>query len=305
MTETFSGEGRGKLILFGEHAVVYGHRALACSVPRGARVELSRSPAPSWTVDHPGGSFTANNDVLRAGEILLRHLDLRPAELTIRVELSIPVGAGLGSSAAMAVALARAACALQEIPPERQEAIVFDAVAASEQILHGNASGIDQAAACSRGFFTFTRGAAPEPLQAPDRRWLIARVAPAASTSRLVQGVADRRGRHPALLDTIFQEIDDLAAAGADALRAGRFEEVGELMDINQGLLNALGVSTPALEQACFAARQAGALGAKLTGAGGGGCIVALPAEESPGPCAVYNALRDLGEVFEFSLPDA
>lgn len=305
MSDVYSGEGRGKLILFGEHSVVYGYRALACSVPRGARVELRRTQEPSWTVEHPGGSFMANNDVLRAGEILLRHLDLRPSELTIRVELSVPVGAGLGSSAAMAVALARAACELQDVPQDQRHQIVHDAVAASEQILHGNASGIDQAAACSQGFFTFRRDEPPEPLAAPNRRWLIARVAPAASTSRLVQGVAARRQRHPDLMDSLFQQIDRVAAAGADALSAGDWQNLGELMDINQGLLNSLGVSTPTLERACSAARQAGALGAKLTGAGGGGCVVVLPDDETPGPCAVFNALRDLGEVFEFSLPDA
>jgi hydroxymethylglutaryl-CoA reductase len=91
-----------------------------------------------------------------------------------------------------------------------------------------------------------------------------------------VEGVRERRDRNSAHFDALFDQVDALALAGADALVAGKYEELGRLMNICHGLLNAIGVSTPELEGMIGIARAAGATGAKLTGSGGGGSIVAL-----------------------------
>ncbi len=302
MNKRSTGEGRGKLIVFGEHAVVYGQPAVACSLPRGATAELSFSESSTWSIVGPDGPLPINADIKRAGRALLGRFDLSPEQLDIDIELTIPVGVGLGSSAALAVALARAAADLQEIDDAR---LFSEAVAAAETVFHGNPSGIDQRAARGGGFFRFHRGdndsTKLSPLDVPPGRWMIANVAPSASTLKMVESVATLRRRQPAVIDSLLDEFGNVATAGAQALADGRWQHVGDLMNLNQGLLNAVGVSTPTLEAACADARHAGALGAKLTGSGGGGCIVVLA--DADRIEAVEEALAEYGDVYAFSLP--
>ncbi len=111
-------------------------------------------------------------------------------------------------------------------------------------------------------------------------------------TSEQVAGVRERRGQAPAHFDAVFDEMDSLSRQGADFLRAGSWRELGALMNLCHGLLNAIGVSTPNLERMVMLARQAGATGAKLTGAGGGGSIVALCSDDID---AVEQALQQGG----------
>ena len=112
------------------------------------------------------------------------------------------------------------------------------------------------------------------------------------ATLEQVAGVRERYEVEPRRFDTVFDQIDELSRGGAEALKAGNYDELGRLMNICQGLLNAIGVSTPGLENMVSIARQNGALGAKLTGAGGGGSIVALcPGTED----AVRSALQGAG----------
>ena len=304
MATSATAHGRGKLIIFGEHAVVYGHPAVACGLPRGARATLTLDEGESWSISHPGQTITVDDDVERAGRQLLARFDLKPEQLRIDIELTIPVGAGLGSSAAMAVALARAAADLCELEGKKRTQAITEAVGASEAVFHGNASGIDQRAATEGGFFAFRRGRKQPKVSALDvapHRWLVAQVAPSASTSAMVESVARLRRRRPQVMDAIFDDFAQIATAGKKALEAGKWKDVGELMNINQGLLNTIGVSTSALETACAAARDAGAFGAKITGAGGGGCIVALVDDTTASD--VESTLDDHGDVFPFTLP--
>ncbi len=245
-----------------------------------------------------------SDDARRAVRVIFETFALRAEDHSIHIDLSIPVGAGLGSSAAMAVAVARAAAQLCELANDDARGRVDEAVAASESVFHGKASGIDQTAAMGAGFFAFanTHGW-PEitPLDVPQARWIIARVAPSASTSKMVESVAGLHQRHRSRITDLFEQFGAIAQAGTRALTRGNWREVGTLMNINQGLLNAIGVSTPALETACDKAREAGAFGAKLTGAGGGGCVIAIADDER---CdEVTSALEECGEVFCAELP--
>lgn len=303
MSSKCRGRGQGKLILFGEHAVVYGAPAVASSLPLGAEATIEASEKPDWVIADEKEAMIGDEAVQKAGRLLLKEFDLEPESLAIRVRLSVPIGAGLGSSAAMAVAMARAAACFAKVPAEEQSERIFRAVSASEGVFHGRASGIDQEAAMGSGFFAFRRVdqvAQVTPLKVPRAQWLVARVAPSASTSAMVQGVSRLRDRYPERVGGLFREISALSAEGTEALKAGDWEKVGALMNINHGLLNALGVSSPILEDACVAARNAGALGAKLTGAGGGGCVIALVGDQAE---PVQKALSALGDVYSFALP--
>ena len=311
-TSAAEGRGHGKLILFGEHAVVYGHPALVAGLERGVTARARRCPPP--TTLRLRGPFGLAEEVSPdpGGAPLARSLSallevLRPpGPLGLEADLELWPGAGLGSSAALAAALARA------IAPDGEEALLEQAVEASEQVFHGHPSGVDQAAALRGGLIRFERPAPGHPpLLRPLERppgatpltLAVCLAAPGASTAEMVAAVGARHRRHPQATTALFRAIGELAEE-ADALLASTDptvpEELGELMDINHGALAALGVSTAALDAACHLARGAGALGAKLTGAGGGGCVFALARPEDDGAVHVLAAWREgnFGDAF-------
>jgi mevalonate kinase len=149
------------------------------------------------------------------------------------------------------------------------------------------------AAAAERGgclLFSRARGAAPVVLmRALDV--VVARVERAPSTRAMVEAVRLRREADPAGVDSLFRQIEGLVHRATASLATGRLGELGPLLTHNQRLLGELGVSTPALDAACSVALSAGALGAKLTGAGGGGCLLAVTdPDQASGVCARLSA---------------
>jgi mevalonate kinase len=296
------GHGRAKLILFGEHAVVYGKPAVAAGLPRGARAAAKiAGAATSQLTLHDGlsgGVYAqvrcggadpegavpdgpeSSETLRRAFAAILAQFE-SPESVEVDVTMEVPVGVGLGSSAALAVAAARALGALLK-QPEKVDA----AVNASESVFHGNPSGIDQMmAAADTGLYFYARAHGAElemaPIESPPVILAVCQAGPAASTAAMVEQVAQRKLREPQLIDYVNQLIGDIARAASAALADGDWRRVGELMDINHGALGALGVTTPEIDAACHVARSAGALGAKLTGAGGGGCVFALTPGDS------------------------
>lgn len=275
----------GKVILLGEHAAVYGRHALAMPMPGAVSAAIERDAGtpgitiPAWGVrqrvsgDEVGGIVEAVRLIASALEISADAL----AALSVRVDSVLPRAMGLGSSAAVAVAVTRALAESFDIDADDEEVnrIAFEC----EKLAHGTPSGVDNAIAMyarpllfrrngEAGMRTLELGEAP-PL-------LIACSSSPGLTSEQVAGVRERRDKMPAHYDAIFDEMDALAIGGADALVAGDYEALGERMNLCHGLLNAIGVSTPELERMVVLARSCGAVGAKLTGGGGGGSIVAL-----------------------------
>ncbi len=279
-TRKIAGEGAGKVILFGEHAVVYGHPAVAAGLERG--VSAAASPSDSNTLrllDGKSGKEVSqvtdrdDEQLADAFRAILGAFDLK-TPIAVRATLDIPSGAGLGSSAALATAVARALAAFVG-----DDSAVDDAVRASETVFHRNPSGIDQAAAATAGIFEFRKtpeGPIIRGLRVEPFRILVCRTAGTASTAEMVGNVRDLHTRKPEVCFSIDESIGTVSALAVDALEAGDWESVGDLMNINHGLLAALGVSTLELDHACHAARKVGALGAKLTGSGGGGCAIAI-----------------------------
>lgn len=269
-------QANGKLILFGEHAVVYGYPAIAVGLTRGARARATRSPSA------PGSELVLGDERVHAGdgselgralEALLGALGVGGLRLEITLEL--PPGAGLGVSAAIAVAAARAALEHegQPLASERLEA----AALAWERVFHGNPSGVDTAAALYGGCLRFVRGQAASALTlARPLRLGVALAGPPASTKQMVEALASERRREPARVGALLESIGQLTEEAQPLLERGELPAVGRLLDRNHELLTLLALSSEALDLACALAREAGALGAKLTGSGGGGCVLAL-----------------------------
>lgn len=273
------GRACGKVILLGEHAVVYGVPAIAVGIDRGARARAttietgpSRLHVHGWNIDVDERDPT--QDLGRAFRALLEvargSVPSMPA-MQVEVEADLPPGGGLGCSAAMGVAIARA------IDPHVSDAGLQDRAMAWERIFHGNPSGVDAAVAAHGGCVFFRRGEPLEPVRPRGTLHLcIGSTGTTSSTKSMVDGVARLRARQPQVVETSFEAVRSLVHGARQAIVAGDRFALGRLMDLNQTLLGAMFVSTPDIERMCAVARGAGALGAKLTGAGGGGSVVAL-----------------------------
>jgi mevalonate kinase len=270
-------QAHGKVILLGEHAVVYGHPALAGALADGAVVEtvpgrgIVRVPQWDVTIDP---EVADDRPVARAYHALRARLGLDGApRVDLTLTFNLPTGAGLGSSAAMAVALARALAAAHGLDAAR----VADAAMASETEIHGRPSGLDHTVSLAGGFGIFTRAGGLERVHAPAPiRLVIADTGRARDTkgrvARVAELVREREGEVRARFDAIAQ----LVARGRSAVERGAWGELGAAMNENQAHLRALEVSGPEIERLCALAADAGAVGAKLTGGGGGGCVIAL-----------------------------
>lgn len=282
-------QANGKVILLGEHAVVYGVPALAAGIERGARARAESAERARLRLGAREVTGDDGSELGRALSALLDRLALGPHSL--EVELDLPPGAGLGASAAIAVASARAVLEAQGQPPDEER--VLAAADAWERIFHGNPSGIDAAAAAHAGCLCYSRESGVQALPVGrDFRLVVALAGPPASTREMVESVARQRERRPEQVDKTMAGIGALVQNAKVAIETGDLASLGRLFDLNQMLLAGLFLSTEGIEQACALARSAGALGAKLTGSGGGGAVIALVAGD---PTAVLSAFADAG----------
>ncbi|MFB6095886.1 MAG: mevalonate kinase [Haloferacaceae archaeon] len=297
----------GKVYLFGEHAVVYGEPAVPCAIERRATVTVQRraddhvrvhaedlsldgftveyagSTDDRPDVDAPAGLVEAGIGYVDAAVEQARDAaDAPDAGFDITVESEIPLGAGLGSSAAVVVAGIDAAT--RELGVELDRADLAErAFRAEYEVQEGQASRADTFCSTMGGAVR-VEGDDTRLVDAPELPFVIGFDGGAGDTGALVSGVRDLKETYGFADDTVgtigdlVREGEAVLAAAADAGEADpeTLAELGRLMDFNHGLLAALGVSSRSLDTMVWAAREAGARGAKLTGAGGGGCIVAL-----------------------------
>lgn len=280
------GAAAGKVILLGEHAAVYDkhvvalplHEAVVARVIEGGdgiHVTLAeRGAEHPFTVERPGHTSVGIGATLN---LILDRLGVATENLAIRVESRIPAAMGLGSSAAFAVAIIRALDKHFSVGlTDRQvDELAFDC----EKLAHGTPSGIDNTLATFGRAVLFNKSNNPrtKAIELAERPPIVvASSGIRGVTKDQVAGVRARYDRNPGRYASIFNEIDDISLAGAAALREADYATLGSLMNVCHGLLNAIEVSVPELEAMIQTARKNGAVGAKLTGSGGGGSIVAL-----------------------------
>ena len=260
------GVAAGKVILLGEHAVVYGKHALAIPIADAVTANISE-----------GGEDAPISPGLRALIERIRERLGISGEYTVDVHSRLPLAMGLGASAAFAVAITRAFATRLGLGLD--DAAVNDIAFDCEKLAHGTPSGIDNTIATYARPILFRNSGSLDTKEIKIREVppiVIACSSQPGLTRELVAGVRARRDQSPEPYAAIFAQIDALSLAGAAALERGDYAELGRMMNICQGLLTAIEVSTPELEGMVAVARSAGAVGAKLTGAGGGGSIVAL-----------------------------
>ena len=287
LPEAGVGVGYGKIILLGEHSVVHGRHAIGCPVPLTIRALVEDGDhgvellIPRWGVEYQlAKPPEQRRSFEQAAGAILDRLGLANRTMRIEVFPDVPRGMGLGGSAALAVAIVRALDLHFRLG--LSDADVNDLAYLSEQNAHGQPSGIDNTLATYGKPLVYRRGTPPlvELLNIPEPLSIVVGMTQSEGlTARTVSNVAEARVRNPRLYEKIFDDIDSLVLQAVSAIQDNDVTTLGDLMNINQGLLNALQVSTPELERLIDAARDAGAAGAKLTGGGGGGAMIAVCAD--------------------------
>ncbi|HQZ70660.1 MAG: mevalonate kinase [Anaerolineae bacterium] len=298
-----------KAILFGEHAVVYGRPAIALPVPQLQVTAIVRPDEGSLKVDSryagANGPRMAAVDLATAGpteplaaaaRAALRHAGrTERTPWRVSLESSIPAGRGLGSSAAVAVAVVTAVGRAAEPEEAWGPQTIAELALEAERCVHGQASGIDTAVCAHAAPIYFQQGQARPLLLGCPLTLLIADSGLRGSTAEMVAGVRARQAEHPHTYAEWFDRVGRLADDAVRALAEGSPRWLGQLMNVNHLALQAMHVSTPQLDQLVAAARHAGAWGAKLTGSGGGGAVIALVDDETL--AAVSAALSAAGAV--------
>jgi mevalonate kinase len=274
----------GKIILFGEHAVVYGRPALAVPVTQiHADVEVSDSSHPGIWIDAPDIGLHAELNTLPSDHpiasvihnfLFLSNISPFP-KLGIKIVSTIPVASGLGSGAAVTVALVRALSTHLEFPMSDDEINSF--AYEIEKLHHGTPSGIDNTVITYAKPVCFVKGQPIELLRVGKPFTIvIGDTGISAPTKESVGDVRKLWEADKTKWERVFDQVGDIANKARMSMESGRWKELGELMNQNHSLLQNMTVSSVELDRLVEAARRAGALGAKLSGGGRGGNMIAL-----------------------------
>lgn len=289
----YAASAPGKVILLGEHFVVYGTPALATAI--GLRARATAYPLDEQVVSlHSedlglAGAFLDGEYKPRTGGKLGARV-LAPVYSSIRALLDryearggvhvnldseIPSGAGLGSSAAIAVSAVAATSKVLGLQLPRKEIAEFARI--GEKQVHLRPSGIDTSIATNGGTIEFSRSAGAKQLARSElRRLILVNTGVPRKTSDIILKVADFRLKNRRLFDRMAEAEKEIVEEGRNYLRKGDMQGLGEIFYINHLLLTIIGASTEQLDGIVEKAMGLGSLGAKMTGGGGGGCAIAL-----------------------------
>src|SRR3989337_1759013 len=280
------GSGFGKVILFGEHFVVHGVPGIVSAIDSTNDAEVKKITKGITVRDERKGSKGYAEEKkaqqLESIDRILGAMGMAPKSVSFSIWLggNLPGFSGLGASAASSVAIERAIAEEYEkkISDERINEIAYEA----EKAYAGTPSGIDNTAATFGGLLWFKKnmsGGANTIEKLHIRKpveIIIGSTGVVANTKAMVEGVAERKRKHPEKYDALFEQAEALALIGRKALLDFDLKKIGELMNENHQLLKEIEVSHEKLDFLVKLAIDQGAYGAKLTGGGGGGCMMAL-----------------------------
>jgi mevalonate kinase len=291
----------GKIILFGEHAVVYGQPALAVPVTQvEAEVRIDRIFSPGIRINAPNIQLNEKLDALAPthplaatvrNTLLALQVDTL-SSVAILIRSSIPVASGLGSGAAVSVAIIRALAkhVKKDLTDEQVSRLAFE----TEKLYHGTPSGIDNTVVTYAKPVYFVKD---QPIEVLKPKYpfmiVIADTGVPASTKAAVRDVRIQHHKRPDRYETLFATIGSIATTARQLIESGMPESLGPLMDENHAMLRSMNVSSPELDNLVEAAREAGALGAKMSGGGRGGNMIALAQASKAG--SIAKALRNVG----------
>lgn len=290
----FTASAPGQVFFFGEHSVVYGKPAIGAAIGLRTRVTAERRKDNlvrirsenfgnfEGRVNRDGsirpnreGDFGKLKYAVKTVEHFFRRFGTTGTGVELSISSQVPPRSGMSSSTALLVSELAALGAAFDAGVKREG--LFELAIPIQREIHGGAASGTEIIPSVYGGFVEVASGKPAPLKMDTKADLVVGDTEIpVSTAAMVRKVAALRARHPAILDKIFDEMATVAEEGKRALMGGNLEKVGELMNVNHGFLSAIGVSGPELESLIFAARSAGALGAKLSGGGGGKCMVAL-----------------------------
>jgi mevalonate kinase len=266
----------GKVYLFGEHAVVYGEPAIACAINLRVSTSVELESSGRIRIDALNRHRDCPNEEVKyaccAAHVMRRFFGIDfGAKISIKSQL--PPRQGLGSSAAVSVSAIKALAECLDIALNDEEVAKLGHQV--ESAVQGRASPADTYVSSTGGVVLIeqTQASHLSPLNIP---LIIGATGTERLTSDVIAAVAKIRERYPAPVEDVLSAIGNITRLGKQKLAEEDFVGLGELMNINHGLLESIGVSDKALSQLVYAARAAGALGAKITGAGRGGCIIAI-----------------------------
>lgn len=283
------GHGFGKVILFGEHFVVYGLPAIASGIDKTVKA----------SVEENREGIIFDDRVFNKREISFENESDHPLskifagtfgffgvnDIKITIEGDIVPKAGMGYSAALAVAVIRALDGFTKkgLTEEEINKLAYEC----EKFSHGTPSGIDNTCATYGKLIWFEKNMEGgentiEKLPMKGKLLIVmGNTLKKGDTKKLVSGVRERKENEPEKFKKIFEDAENLVKEARERLREGNIEEIGKIMDNNHNLLQKIGVSSPELDELCKISRDNGALGSKATGAGGGGFMIALAKDEA------------------------
>jgi mevalonate kinase len=297
----------GKIILFGEHAVVYGRPAIAAPVSQlRAKATITLSSRNNCTLIAPDlnrhnrlQDLPDDDALAMAARLVLKAAQIgSPPDVTIHVKSQIPIASGMGSGAAIAAAIIRALAQHLNRPDLQSNEMVSALTYEVEKIHHGTPSGIDNTVVAYEQPIYFVRQSPKNQIEpfhvAAPLRFVVADTGVRSSTKVAVGDVRRQYNEQPAKFSHIFDACGRIAKAARQAIEIGDTKLVGKLMTENHAWLQKMTVSSPELDTLVDAALHAGALGAKLSGAGRGGNMIALVNDDA-GETAVRDALQKAG----------
>jgi mevalonate kinase len=290
MKQAITVSAPGKLMLFGEHAVVYDHPCIVTAVSQRLFVTIQVQEKKELTIEAPDvevTGYTKSLESIGKGDIpkgvrfiesaVKQFTEQYPIDfgITITTKSDFSSSYGFGSSSASTVCVMKALAEIFEIPLSNQE--LFDLSYASILAVQGTGSGFDIAASIYGGTVYFvTGGRVIEPLFTEKIPLVIGYSGVKADTVSMISSVAKKAKESPDVVDSIYSDIEKIVNEAKEAVMQSDWKTVGQLMNKNQELLVKLGVSSVKLDAMTYAANNAGAFGAKLSGAGGGDCIIAI-----------------------------